>query len=181
MTTTTLDPAVSGLAIDLMNHAAERDEWDCLPGLAIIARTEPPHPVQVPVAAELWEGKNPIDVVNMLAADISNGLAHVMSNRPFDVAGVLFLVEAWDISKTDLTPRARDELEEWAKTNDLRHHPSGMARECRCIAVADRSGTSALVKHRRGEEPNPEFYHGKGKLVGAAKGFMKAIEGAWQL
>lgn len=179
MTTKTLDPAVSGLARDVLNHAAERDEWDLQPGLALVTQTDPPQPVRFPIPDELWRDAHPVEVMDFMAASISGGTASVLSNRPFDLAGILFVGEVWGMQMTE---QERASLGEWLKTNEMKDHPSGQAKECRVIHGIDRNHTIGMIKHVRGDTPNSEFSYGStGRIPDALERFMTAMEGAWKL
>lgn len=182
MTTPTLDPAVSGLALDILNHAAERDEWDLQPGLALVTKTDPPHPVRFPIPDELWQDAHPVDVLHFMASAISGGTATVLSNKPFDLAGILFVTEMFDLRKEDMTPQQLEEFDEWVKTNNLQDHPSGAARESRAIYAIDRKRVLGRLIHLRGEPPATEVaYGGSGRLPDVLLRFMEALEGAWKL
>lgn len=180
-----IDPTLETIGMNVIRKAAQANQWDMQPFLAVVAHPTGQKPGAIPIQIPeyVWEAAHPANVMDSIAkvVEVHNNFRIAHPTPGFttirDMVGLLLVFEAHTLHGSELTTQERADLTEWSKTNRLEHHPSGKAREIRLAMMIDRSHTIGHIEHIRGEDPGTDVvYNGIGVITEAVRRFMTTLE-----
>lgn len=180
-----IDPTLETIGMNVIRKAAQANQWDMQPFLAVVAHPTGQKPGAIPIQIPeyVWKDAHPANVMDSIAkvVEVHNNFRIAHPTPGFttirDMVGLLLVFEAHTLHGSELTTQERADLTEWSKTNRLEHHPSGKAREIRLAMMIDRSHTIGHIEHIRGEDPGTDVvYNGIGVITEAVRRFMTTLE-----
>lgn len=177
-----IDENVRQAALGILEAAAEIDEWDVVPTLVLVAEgPDKPINIPVPVPTFMWLDKHPADVLRGITYGVSNGMLRVELGEPVtpaDIRGVILFTEGHDVRFDDLTDAEKATFDDFKARHRLEEHPK--SRELRMATMVDRSLTSALARHIRGDDVSDQIIYGiEGVIPDAISQLASSLIATW--
>ena len=181
-----IDDAVRVAALDILTAARELDEWDLPPGIVMIIAGDKPTYVPVPIPDNLWLDTHPVAVLHALNVGIAAGAislrvgedAATSLQATGEIVGVILFTEGHAVIGDNLTDAEKATLDDFKDRHRLEEHPK--SRELRMATMVDRSLTTALANHVRGEEISEKIVYGfTGRIPDALRQLTTTLLASW--
>lgn len=178
-----VDDMVRRAALNTLELARETDIWDVTPMLGLVGVDDAGEPncIHVPVPDDLWRSTHPARVLHTMAYAVDHRLVELRLSEPYDpgeILGVILVTEGHNIDMHALTDAERETFDDFKAKHRLEEHPK--SRELRMAQIIDRSLTTAVIRHFRGDAVSPEVIYGTtGTVPEALTRFVTSVMASW--
>lgn len=178
-----IDDMVRRGAMRTMELARDTDMWDVAPMLGLVAAgaDNEPQCIHVPVPDSMWRDAHPAAVLDAMTSAVQYGLVSLQLTEPYKtdvILGVMLITEGHAVDMEALTDAERATFDDFKATRRLETHPK--SRELRMAQMIDRSLTTAIIRHFRGDPVSEQVIYGiTGTIPAALTRFVTAVMAAW--
>lgn len=179
-----IDDAVRRAALTTLELARETDIWDVEPMLGLVALNPDdgqPQCIHVPIPSHMWRSAHPAQVLTATAMAVDQGLVSLQLSAPYDtgeILGIMLVTEGHTVDMDTLTDAERETFDDFKEKHRLEEHPK--SRELRMAQIIDRSMTTAVMRHFRGDGVSPEAVYGvTGTIPDALNRIATSVMASW--